>query len=465
MDNEIFNKQGLFYHDDNEFTGIIKKNENGSIEFNTLNPIVISNDDFVLIRGHVNGKKVSFVMYNHFIYKHSTEHTREVTYLIHSLFIGENYTRFDQLKFKNISLKINNISSTMRLLSSFNHNYTSETEKKYSPLIINPQKDMVVNFENFILKIRLNHFYERRGYFGNGQYANFKEEIIIILEYSEKENLNKITEDIRIIQNLFTFLTGRSRIIELNGFDKEYEDVNLIIPIVSNEVINRSEYPSAIQLTNSNIENIFKKWFENYKRFNSVYDLYFSLEDSHLSSITLFLTYAQILESYHRQRYEGEYSEKQNFKRISKKVRKCLKETDEIKSIEDDNERIELTNKIVSSIKFSYEFTLHDRLLELFNELSVYDFFQEILYKFVKDSDDPIEDFTKLIKNNRNYYTHYGNKNENVLEDVSLIELNEALDMVIKLIFLKELDFKVDEVNEITAKDKTFRLNSYVDWM
>ena len=70
--------------------------------------------------------------------------------------------------------------------------------------------------------------------------------------YSKKENLNKITEDIRIIQNLFTFLTGRSRVIELNGFDKEYEEVNLIIPMVSNEVINRSQYPSAIQLTNSN---------------------------------------------------------------------------------------------------------------------------------------------------------------------------------------------------------------------
>jgi len=98
----------LFYHEDNEFTGIIKKNENGSLEVNILNPIVISNDDFVLITGHVNGEKVSFVMYNHFIYIHSTEHTREVTYLIHSLFIGETYTNFDQLKFKNISLKINN---------------------------------------------------------------------------------------------------------------------------------------------------------------------------------------------------------------------------------------------------------------------------------------------------------------------------------------------------------------------
>lgn len=465
MDNEIFNKQGLFYYEDNEFTGIIKKNENGSLEVNTLNPIIFSKGDFVLITGHVNGKKVSFVMYNHFIYSHSTEHTWEVTYLIHSLFIGETYTNFDQLKFKNISLKINNISSTMRLLSSFNHNFTSETEKKYSPLIINPQKDMVVNFENFILKIRLNHFYESRGNFGNGQYANFKEEIIIIIEYSKKENLNIIIGDIRIIQNLFTFLTGRSRIIELNAFDKEYEDINLIIPMVSNEVINRSQYPSAIQLTNSNIENITKKWFENYKQFNSVYDLYFSLEDSHLNSSTLFLTYAQILESYHRQRYEGEYADNQKFKRISKKVRKCLKETDEIKAIEDNNVRIELTNKIVSSIKFSYEFTLHDRLLELFNELNVYEFFQEILHKFVNDADDPIEDFCNLIKNNRNYYTHYGDKSENVLDDENLVELNEALNMVIKLIFLKELDFKVDEVNEITSKDKTFRLNSYVSWM
>ena len=92
MDNEIFNKQGLFYYEDNEFTGIIKKNENGSLEVNTLNPIIFSKDDFVLITGHVNGKKVSFVMYNHFIYSHSTEHTWEVTYLIHSLFIGETYT-------------------------------------------------------------------------------------------------------------------------------------------------------------------------------------------------------------------------------------------------------------------------------------------------------------------------------------------------------------------------------------
>ena len=465
MNNEIFNKQGLFYHKDYEFTGIIKKNENGALEFNTLNPAITSNDDFILITGHINGKNISFVMYNHYIYSHSTKHTREVIYLIHSLFIGEIYTEFDQLKFKNISIKINNISSTMRLLSSFIHKYASKTESEYSPLIINPQEDMVVNFEKFMLKIRLNHYYEERGQFGNGQYANFKEEIIIIIEYNQKESINRIKKDARIIQNLFTFLTGKSRIIELNGFDKEYEDINLMIPMVSDEIINRSQYPSAIQITNSNIESIFKNWFENYQQFNSVYDLYFSLEDSHLNPSTLFLTYAQILESYHRQRYEGEYVNKQEYKRISKKVRKNLKEIDEIKSIEDEIERLELINKIASSIRYSYEFTLHDRLTELFNELKEYDFFQIILDKFIADAEDPIDEFCKIVKNNRNYYTHYGDKKEYVLDGKNLIELNDALNQVIKLIFLKELDFDLYEINEITGKDKTFRLHSYVDWM
>ena len=131
------------------------QNKNNSLEFNSLNPKIKSDDDFVLITGHVNGNDVSFIIYNHFIHKHSTKHTREVNYLIHSLFIGEIYTDFDQLKFKNITIKINNISATMRHLSSFNHNYTSEREKEYIPLIINPKEDLIVNFKEFNLKMSL----------------------------------------------------------------------------------------------------------------------------------------------------------------------------------------------------------------------------------------------------------------------------------------------------------------------
>ena len=50
-------------------------------------------------------------------------------------------------------------------------------------------------------------------------------------------------------------------------------------------------------------------------------------------------------------------------------------------------------------------------------------------------------------------------------EGKKLIELNEGLNLVIKLIFLKELDFDLNEINEITSKDILFRLHEYVNWM
>ena len=462
MIDEILNTLGLFEFGENSFDGIISKN-NGNLEFTVLNTIFKSDDDYLLINGYVNGKKVSFVMFNYPIVI-STNQTRKETYSIHSLFIGKHFQDFNQLNFKNSIIKINNISSAINL-SAFHPVFTGKMDKEYKPLVIKPQEDYVVNLNDFTLKVRLNSFYETRGRLGNGEYANFKEEIVIICEYGEKQAIDRITGDALIIQHLFTFITGRSRIIELIGFNDEYKDeVNMFVPIVSDETVDGRGYPSAIQLDETNIEDIVKKWFDNFKQLDSVYDLYFSLENSHLNPATLFLTFAQMIESYHRQRYCGEYIDEAKFKKISKKVRKFLKKVDEIENIEKEDDRIELINKMVSSIKFSYQFTLHDRLIEIFNDLNQYEFFEKILKKFTK-GDGKIEEFCILIKNNRNYYTHYGVKKENVLDDKDLMELNEALKLVIDLIFLKEFEFPVEEVNRITYKNRDFRLNTYVDCM
>ena len=187
------------------------------------------------------------------------------------------------------------------------------------------------------------------------------------------------------------------------------------------------------------------------------------MENSRLNPISLFLTYAQILESYHRQRYDGCYVDTERFKKISKKIRKYLKNMDEINEIENENHKIELKNKITSSVKFSYEFTLKDRLLEIFADLKSCNFFEDILEKFT--AADKIDEFSNLIKDNRNYYTHYGKRKDNILDDANLIELNEALDCIINLIFLKELKFSDEDINSITKKSRMFALNTYVDWM
>ncbi len=283
-----------------------------------------------------------------------------------------------------------------------------------SPLIIKPKEDISVDFNEFKFKIQLNHFYEKWKRVGNGEYANFKEDISILLEYNEFQKVGRITKDSLIIENLFSFITGKSKIIEMKCLDDKDEYIDLILPIVSEESVESRQYPSAIQLDESNADFIIKKWFENSNRFDSFYDdLYFSLEKSSLNPTTLFLTYCRMLESYHKQRY----SEQRVF--------------------------------------------FQNRLTELFSDLIAYDFFKEILEKYGCEEEDIVK-FSSIIKDNRNYYTHYGRIKDNVVDGKELLELNEVLKLIIDLIFLKEFEFSVDEINDITSKSKNFRFTTYV---
>lgn len=49
-----------------------------------------------------------------------------------------------------------------------------------------------------------------------------------------------------------------------------------------------------------------------------------------------------------------------------------------------------------------------------------------------------------------------------MVDGKELLELNEVLKLIIDLIFLKEFEFSVDEINDITSKSKNFRFTTYV---
>ncbi len=78
------------------------------------------------------------------------------------------------------------------------------------------------------------------------------------MEYAEEEKIKKICQDLLIIENLFTFITGKSKIIEFKCLDTE-RGYNMVLPIVSTETMDVSSYPSPIQLNESNINVIIKK--------------------------------------------------------------------------------------------------------------------------------------------------------------------------------------------------------------
>ncbi len=123
----------------------------------------------------------------------------------------------------------------------------------------------------------------------------------------------------------------------------------------------------------------------------------------------------------------------------------------------DDNNKGQLKMKIKSSITYSFEYTLKDRLLEVFDKLTNYDFFEDILNQNSdSEEDDKLNAFADIIKDNRNYYTHYGNKKDTVVEGSELSKLNDLMKLTINLILLMELGFSIDEINRITNDDPNF---------
>lgn len=290
---------------------------------------------------------------------------------------------------------------------------------------------------------------------GTGEFIDSELAISIVLDYENIQSLDSIWEDVVILQNLLTFLTGKSEIIDLTSIEEKNE-IHIINSLVSNNIFVNNWMPTAIQINESNYVQIFKKWFDNYNNLNSIYGLFCSIDEIHLNPSTLFLTYAQILESYHRQRFNGEYIPKKDFNKIAKEIYNCTKNSEEIKKLPDDNNKDQLKMKIKSSITHSFEYTLKDRLLEIFDKLNNYDFFEDILNQNNDSDDDKLDSFADIIRDNRNYYTHYGNKKDTVVEGSELIRLNDLMKLTINLIFLMELGFSIDEINRITNDDPNF---------
>ncbi len=166
--------------------------------------------------------------------------------------------------------------------------------------------------------------YSTMKHMGTGEFIDSELAISVVLDYENNQSLSIIWKDVVILQNLLTFITGKSEIIDLMSIE-EKKEIHIINSLVSSDLFVNNWRPAAIQINESNYVQIFRKWFDNYNNLNSIYDLFCSIDEIHLNPSTLFLTYAQILESYHRQRFDGEYIPKKDFNKIAKEIIIALK--------------------------------------------------------------------------------------------------------------------------------------------
>jgi hypothetical protein len=190
-----------------------------------------------------------------------------------------------------------------------------------------------------------------------------------------------------------------------------------------------------------------EKWFQKADLLEPIIDLYFSryyLQSTYVRSE--FLTLAQVIEAFHRRVYGGQFMAAADYRPVQDELKKTMRTV-----LNGQNLNAEFRRRIESSIEYSYEFSLRNRLKLLLNDiLNVY---KPIVDNFVEDTDG----FVHKVVTLRNDLIHIDNEGNGVrYSNSQIVELVEKLQLILQLCFCLELGFPVETVQKIAARNVRF---------
>lgn len=167
--------------------------------------------------------------------------------------------------------------------------------------------------------------------------------------------------------------------------------------------IKQYDYKNKNKFSNNDILISFKEieeefpllldnWFKKTEELNEIYKLYFGILYSNVVYIeNTLLSTIQILEIYHRNRYEGKVFDEETFKIEKEKIKRfSRKHLDQ-----------EVHKKLMESIAHANDYSLKMRLLELINSFS-----DNTKLALIGDTQD-VKKFIKQLVDTRNYLAHY----------------------------------------------------------
>jgi ApeA N-terminal domain 1 len=191
-------------------------------------------------------------------------------------------------------------------------------------------------------------------------------------------------------------------------------------------------------------ERAVQAWFKSTHLIRPVFELYFgTLFAPGLYLETKFLNLAQAVEAYHRRRFPGTPMARDDF---SDKVRPELKRAIGATLVGDDGATKKIRELFMSKLQFFNEYSLKMRIDSLL------DAHKELAAAFIDDS----EQFARLVRDTRNYLTHYDEE----LEDKrpapdELFDLTAQLGFLLQLCFLAELDIPIETRRAIVERNSS----------
>ena len=215
--------------------------------------------------------------------------------------------------------------------------------------------------------------------------------------------------------------------------------VEILLPTYIKVDEERITYPFDMLFTYSKVKRrlgrFFRNWFGKQEILEPIYDLFFAstFNNTATSPIQSFLSYVQALETYH-QRTKKDYIDPAG---VDKKRRKVILKTCPPK----------YRKWLGEKLAFSNSPTLDHRLRELI----------EMNPNQVNGMAGSHDMFIQIVKDTRNYYTHYDiKKRGKAATGGRLTGLSRILGIMVEGFLLYEMGFKIPEIQKIQFERHRF---------
>lgn len=428
--NPIINKEGIFWFKNDEkntFTGkIIEENNDYILKTDILGNFNEQPEYDNIIIGKIDN--IPLTIYNCYL----TTPYPKLNFIVDYIF--ENYNYETELLFNNVIIKFHNLEDWIG-------NETFDVEFKDNNKILKS------NYNEISFKQTSNSIKFLLGYTESWKHTSycFTNKYSVKIEYYKEKDFKNILNDMTLIKKFLTFAMytnteiksikckisetqGRSNYAHVHSkyFNKKADKItNYDVLIHFNDIKDKSD--------------IFEKWFEVYKKYKPLFDIYFTNFSTNSTLEYEFLSHTQALEAYMRknERFKDYYMDFEEYETIKTELNDYVKHSTMSEAHK---------NSWESRIKYGNEVSLRKRLKDLIAYLNDYDIIREIA------SEKPNK-FIEDVIDNRNYYTHYDENSDFEKDIEKLITLNFKLKLLIELCILNELEFN-DEFIENKLKIK-----------
>ena len=365
---------------------------------------------------------------------------KQSSFSVKRIFINWHFENMKDIAFNTMTVSFNNLDEWVNI-NGFT--FCWDKDKDYKVKIeYDPPKKIEIKIDSDLI-IEIGFEVEGPSRLTVQKEIDIKQKIVVKFISTKVKKLDCFLKIIKCFQDFFTFATQKASrpIMMKSSGAKDKLDCPSIAIISSSYIIpaftnkNFLRYSVLVPFTDifPQNKNIIKNWFEIYETMSSILQLYFSyLYNPKMYVEDHFLSLIHALEGYHRVTYDGCYIDNTEYK---KEIYKPLAEAIPVTLKED------LKNALKQRLYYGNEFSLKERLTDLFEEIHKL----EIDIK-VENGDEFI---SKIIKTRNSLIHRDKPKKDKSVRGVKLHYLTLRLKFLFDFCLLKSLGF---DDNEIKSK-------------